>query len=101
MRPVSIWFAASGLEQATLSMAVAWLGDLLSGHLHQEAAVIELAGRSFSISILHRCSSDDGSKGPLQGDESEDYCIGSWAYTHFGVELVHKEVIFVYHVHER
>ena len=64
---VSIWFAASGLEQATLSVAVVWLGDLLSGCLHQEAAIIELAGRSFSFSILWRCSSDDGLKGPLQG----------------------------------
>ena len=57
----------SGFAHATLSVAVVWLGDLLSGCLHHEAATTELGGRSFSLLRLQRFSSRLGSKGPLHG----------------------------------
>ena len=44
----------SGLKQATFKVAVVWFGDLLSGHLHHEAAAIKFAGKSFSFSMLRR-----------------------------------------------
>ena len=59
--------ATSGLIQATFSVAMVWLGDLLSGHLHHEAVAIKFAGRSFSFSMLQRCSSRLRSKDPVQG----------------------------------
>ena len=67
MCPVSRQLAASGLAQATLSVVVVWPGDLLSGCLHQDAAEMELAWRSFSFLMLHRCSCMLGSKDPLHG----------------------------------
>ena len=57
----------SGVAYTTLSVAVVWLGDLLSGHLHHKAATIELGRRSFSLLRFRRFSLRLGSKGPLHG----------------------------------
>ena len=65
--PVRSLLATSGFAHATFKVAVDWLGDLLSGHLHHDAATMEFGGRSFSLSILRRFSLRLGLKGSLHG----------------------------------
>jgi hypothetical protein len=71
MHSVSRQLAVLGLRQATLRVAIVWLGDLLSRHLHQEAAMMDPASSSFSLSMLCRWALILGSNCPWQGTKQQ------------------------------
>ena len=71
IQPVRSWLTASGLVHATFRVAVAWLGDLLSGCLHQDTEAIKPSAKSFSCSMFCRWSLLLGSNWPWQGTKQK------------------------------
>ena len=84
IRPVKRRLAASGLAHKTFSVAVFWLGDLLSGHLHQTANTMESGGISFlasaSLSIARVKLSGAGNKAHYDS-------VSAWVDASFVVEF--------------
>ena len=93
MQPVKSQLAKSGVEQATLRVAVAWCGAHLSGRLHQDAAMIDLFGRFWEIVVafyVSKVGDVAGVEVPIARYEAEDHCVSSGSDPCFGADLEQK-----------
>ena len=82
--PVRSRLATSGLAHTTLSVAVVWLGDLLSGRFHHYDCV------SWEVVLLFygaKVVVEARVEGAITGNEAEYYCVCMGADASFGAEL--------------